>query len=90
MPYRQGRAGDTIRSGCGKAPKSVEAVARAEAANITVRVVARNAQYVGDLVDDAFVTITDAANGEVLAQGTTSGMPVIRNARCRPHANAVN
>ncbi len=46
---------------------------RAEATNITVRVVARNAQYVGDFVDGAFVTITDAASGEVLAQGTTSG-----------------
>lgn len=47
--------------------------ARAEATNVTVRVVARNAQYVGDLVDGAFVTITDAASGEVLAQGITSG-----------------
>jgi len=47
--------------------------ARAEATHITVRVVARNAQYVGDLIDGAFVTITDAASGEVLAQGTTSG-----------------
>ncbi len=45
----------------------------AEATNITVRVVARNAQYVGDIVDGAFVTITDAASGEVLAQGITSG-----------------
>ncbi len=47
--------------------------ARAEATNITVRVVARNAQYVGDLVEGAFVTITDAATGEMLAQGITSG-----------------
>ena len=47
--------------------------ARAEPTNITVRVVARNAQYVGDLVDGAFVTITDAASGEMLAQGITSG-----------------
>ncbi len=47
--------------------------ARAEVTNITVRVVARNAQYVGDLVEGAFVTITDAASGEVLAQGITSG-----------------
>ncbi len=46
--------------------------ARAEATNITVRVIARNAQYVGDLVDGAFVTITDAASGEMLAQGITS------------------
>ena len=47
--------------------------ARAEATNMTVRVVARNAQYVGDLVDGAFVTITDAASGEMMAQGVTSG-----------------
>ncbi len=46
---------------------------RAEVTNITVRVVARNAQYVGDLVEGAFVTITDAVSGEVLAQGITSG-----------------
>ena len=47
--------------------------ARTEVTNITVRVVARNAQYVGDLVEGAFVTITDAASGEMLAQGFTSG-----------------
>ncbi len=47
--------------------------ARAEATNITVRVLARNAQFVGDLIDGAFVTITDAASGEMLAQGITSG-----------------
>ncbi len=47
--------------------------ARAEVTNITVRVVARNAQYVGDLVDGALVTITDATSGEMLAQGITSG-----------------
>jgi hypothetical protein len=41
--------------------------------NITVRVIARNAQYVGDLVEGAFITITDAASGEMLAQGITSG-----------------
>ena len=47
--------------------------AQAEATNVTVRVVARNAQYVGDLIDGAFVTITDATSGEMLAQGVTSG-----------------
>ena len=47
--------------------------ARAEVTNITVRVVARNVQYVGDLVDGALVTITDATSGEMLAQGITSG-----------------
>lgn len=45
----------------------------AEPTDITVRVVARNAQYVGDLIDGAFVTITDAASGELLAQGITEG-----------------
>ena len=47
--------------------------ARAEGTDITVRVIARNGQYVGDLVDGALVTITDAASGEMLAQGITSG-----------------
>ena len=64
--------------------------ALAEDTNITVRVVARNAQYVGDLVHGALITITDAASGEMLVQGTTREMPAIRNARCRPHANGVN
>jgi hypothetical protein len=49
--------------------------AQAEVTDITVRVVARNAQYVGDLVDGALVTITDAASGELMAQGITSGAP---------------
>ncbi len=47
--------------------------ALAETTDITVHVVARNAQYVGDLVDGAFVTITDAMTGEMLAQGVTTG-----------------
>ena len=46
---------------------------QAEETEITVRVVAKNAQYVGDIVDGAFVTITDAVSGEMLAQGVTSG-----------------
>ena len=45
----------------------------AEPTDVTVRVIARNAQYVGDLIDGAFVTITDAASGEVFAQGVTTG-----------------
>lgn len=40
---------------------------------MTVRVIARNAQYVGDLVDGAYVTIADALTGEMLAQGRTRG-----------------
>lgn len=47
--------------------------ALAEETDITVRVVAKNAQYVGDLVDGAFITITDAVSGEMLAQGMTTG-----------------
>lgn len=47
----------------------------AEPTDITVRVVARHAQYVGDLIDGAFITITDAASGEMLAQGKTAGNP---------------
>lgn len=46
---------------------------RAEATNITVRVIARNGMYVGDLVHGALVTITDATTGEMLAQGITAG-----------------
>ncbi len=50
-------------------------IAQAEVTNITVRVVAKNAQYIGDLVGGARVTITDAASGEMMAQGITSGGP---------------
>jgi hypothetical protein len=45
----------------------------AEPTEITVRVIARDAMYVGDLVEGAQVTITDAVSGEVLAQGITAG-----------------
>lgn len=45
----------------------------AESTEITVRVVARGAMFVGDLVEGAQVTITDAQSEEVLAQGITSG-----------------
>ncbi|HLU04996.1 MAG TPA: hypothetical protein VKZ91_00440 [Woeseiaceae bacterium] len=45
----------------------------AEPTEITVRVVARGAMYVGDLVEGAQVTLTDAESGEVLAQGVTEG-----------------
>lgn len=46
----------------------------AEPTEITVRVIARHAMYVGDLVEGAQVTITDAVSGEVLAQGITAGV----------------
>ena len=45
----------------------------AESTQITVRVIAKNAQYVGDLIEGAFVTIADADTGEMLAQGKTIG-----------------
>ncbi|HEX5766260.1 MAG TPA: hypothetical protein VFY27_11875 [Woeseiaceae bacterium] len=45
----------------------------AEPTDITIRVVARGAMYVGDLVEGAQVTLTDAGSGEVLAQGVTEG-----------------
>jgi hypothetical protein len=45
----------------------------AESTDITVRVIARHAMFVGDLVEGAQVTVTDAASGEVLAQGVTAG-----------------
>lgn len=49
--------------------------ALAEPTEITVRVVARDALFVGDLVEGAQVTLTDAESGEVLAQGVTAGDP---------------
>ncbi|MDH3747577.1 MAG: hypothetical protein OER97_05175 [Gammaproteobacteria bacterium] len=69
--------------------------ALAEPTDITVRVIARNAQYVGDLIDGAFVTITDAASGEMLAQGITSGNAgnpkrTMQTARKRGEPMAVN
>jgi hypothetical protein len=45
----------------------------AESTDITVRVIARGAMFVGDIVEGAQVVITDAATEEVLAQGVTSG-----------------
>lgn len=45
----------------------------AEPTEITVRVIARSAMFVGDLVEGAQVTVTDAESGEVLAQGVTAG-----------------
>jgi hypothetical protein len=45
----------------------------AEPTQITVRVIARGAMFVGDLVEGAQVTITDAVSGEMLAQGITRG-----------------
>ena len=54
-------------------PLLLPARTTAEPTEITVRVVARNAMYVGDLVEGAQVTITDAQSGEVLAQGVTAG-----------------
>jgi hypothetical protein len=45
----------------------------AESTDITVRVIARGAMFVGDIVDGAQVTITDAVSEEVLAQGITKG-----------------
>jgi hypothetical protein len=47
----------------------------AEPTEVTVRVVARGALFVGDLVEGAQVTITDAESGELLAQGVTRGPP---------------
>ena len=69
--------------------------ARAEATDITVRVIARNAQYVGDLVHGAYVTVADATSGEMLAQGMTSGNAgnperTMRTARKRGDAMAAS
>jgi hypothetical protein len=45
----------------------------AESTDVTVRVIARGAMFVGDIVDGAQVVISDAVSEEVLAQGVTSG-----------------
>lgn len=45
----------------------------AEPTEITVRVIARDAMFVGDIVEGAHVTISDAVSEEVLAQGITRG-----------------
>lgn len=54
---------------------SIPETASAEPTEVTVRVVARGALFVGDLVEGAHVTITDAESGELLAQGVTRGQP---------------
>jgi hypothetical protein len=58
---------------CSLAGLAMSGHAIAEPTEITVRVVARNAMYVGDLVEGAQVTLSDAFSGEVLAQGVTEG-----------------
>jgi hypothetical protein len=62
---------------CGLLPVglAVTETVAAEATKVTVRVVARGALFVGDLVEGAQVTITDAESGELLAQGVTRGPP---------------
>lgn len=45
----------------------------AEPTEVTVRVIARGAMFVGDIVQGAQVTVTDAVSGEMLAQGVTAG-----------------
>ena len=73
-----GRRDDPIPTGrlkgiCCLLVLMLSATAFAEPTEITIRVVARGAMYVGDLVDGAQVTLADAESGEVLAQGVTEG-----------------
>ena len=68
----------TVRTGCRAACFLLfctlfSGSAVAEPTDITIRVVARGAMYVGDLVEGAQVTLSDAESGEVLAQGVTEG-----------------
>jgi hypothetical protein len=49
------------------------AVTGAEPASVDVHVISRDAKFVGSGVGGALVTISDAASGEVLAQGVTEG-----------------
>ena len=65
----------TVRLSAGLALSCLAASgsAIAEPTDITVRVIARSAMFVGDLVEGAQVTVTDAESGEMLAQGVTAG-----------------
>jgi len=45
----------------------------AEPTEITVRVLSRDAKFIGTSMDGARITIRDAISGEVLAEGTTEG-----------------
>lgn len=47
--------------------------AQAQPTEITVRVLARDAKFIGTSMGGAWVTITDAETGEVLAEGLTEG-----------------
>lgn len=47
--------------------------AQAEPTDITVRVLARDAKFIGSSMGGARITISDAETGEVLAQGLTEG-----------------
>ncbi|MEX2495181.1 MAG: hypothetical protein WD448_03775 [Woeseia sp.] len=52
---------------------AVPDIAVAVPTDITVRVIARHAMFVGDPVEGAQVTVIDALSGEMLAQGVTQG-----------------
>lgn len=49
------------------------AAAWAEPTNITVRVISRDAKFVGSSMGGVYVTIRDADTGEILAKGKTTG-----------------
>lgn len=52
---------------------AIAAPAHAEPTDITVRVLARDAKFIGTSMGGVRVTISDAETGEVLAQGLTEG-----------------
>lgn len=52
---------------------ALAAPVHAEPTDITVRVLARDAKFIGSSMGGAQVTISDAETGEVLAQGLTEG-----------------
>lgn len=51
----------------------VAAPAQAQPTDITVRVLARDAKFIGSSMGGARITISDAETGEVLAEGLTEG-----------------
>jgi len=51
----------------------IAAPARAEPTNIIVRVVSRDAKFIGTSMGGALITLRDANTGEVLAEGKTEG-----------------
>ena len=75
-------------AGLGLLPMFITGAARAEPTDIVIRVVAKDAKFIGTETGGAQVTLRDADTGEVLAQGLTSGATgntpkIMTNAKAR-------